>query len=832
MNKFFKLIPYITLMVNLASRLNSQNCSHQYVVVSGNNCDKIGAEFGVAGSAIISANPSISSGCTNLQVGQILCIPDRSCMHKYTVVNGDICDGIGAEFSVTASAIISANPSINIGCTNLQVGQILCIPDRSCMQKYTVVSGETCDRIGAEFGVSGSGIISANPIINSWCTNLEGGQIICIPDRSCVMKYDVVSEDTCKKIGTEFGVRGTAIISANPTINSGCTNMQVGMSLCIPDRSCTQEYPVVSGDTCNRIGALFAMTGSAIIFANPTINSGCTNLQVGQILCIPDRSCMQKYTVVNGDRCDRIAAAFGINGSAIISANPIINSECTNIKVGQLLCIPDTSCTKEYVVLIGDTCDNIGAEFNVTGSEIIAANPNINSGCTNLQDGQILCIPEISCAQQYTVSNGDNCNIIAAKFSITVSDIISANPTVRPRCHNLQDGEILCIPDGSCQQKYTVVSGDVCYRIGDMFSVSSSAIMSANPAVNSGCTNLEIGQVLCIPDRSCMQKYAVVSGDTCDGIGAAFNMTGSAINSANPTISGCTNVEVGQILCIPDRSCIFKYTVVSGDSCSGIGAEFNITGSDIVSANPKVNSGCTNLQTGQVLCIPDGSCTQEYTVVSGDNCNLVGAMFGVTGSAIMSANPIINSGCTNLQVGQTLCVPSSGRGMIGNWLGCTTNSTCADNWLCCVAPADCSTQKTTCRPGGDECSSCDRGSSKPTISLVTTIPTISPAILNVSTSVGNQPGSKIPYPTFHPTKSSRIPEAPHLKQLFIAIFTLLSVVIIALCFLWFFLVWKRGQDTSLKHHAADIPSIVQIQNSDDISSIGHLTGRVGIPNNC
>jgi uncharacterized protein YkwD len=44
---------------------------------------------------------------------------------------------------------------------------------------------------------------------------------------------------------------------------------------------------------------------------------------------------------------------------------------------------------------------------------------------------------------------------------------------------------------------------------------------------------------------------------------------------------------------------------------------------------------------------------------------------------------------------------------INNWMTCAKDvDTCVDNWTCCVAPADCISGKTTCRPGGDECSSC------------------------------------------------------------------------------------------------------------------------------
>ncbi|KAH9120459.1 hypothetical protein LEN26_011087 [Aphanomyces euteiches] len=49
---------------------------------------------------------------------------------------------------------------------------------------------------------------------------------------------------------------------------------------------------------------------------------------------------------------------------------------------------------------------------------------------------------------------------------------------------------------------------------------------------------------------------------------------------------------------------------------------------------------------------------------------------------------------------------------IGDWYTCNaaTDSCASDGWVCCVAPADVSTGKTTCRPGGDECASSSGGS--------------------------------------------------------------------------------------------------------------------------
>ncbi|KAF7343605.1 hypothetical protein MSAN_01981400 [Mycena sanguinolenta] len=107
------------------------------------------------------------------------------------------------------------------------------------------------------------------------------------------------------------------------------------------------------------------------------------------------------------------------------------------------------------------------------------------------------------------------------------------------------------------------------------------------------------------------------------------------------------------------QSCSKSYTVVSGDTCAAIEAKTGVSDSQLHSLNPSINSGCTNLGIGQVLCLSSGTsggCTSTYTVVSGDTCAAIEAKTGVSDSQLHAANPSINSGCTNLQIGQVLCL--------------------------------------------------------------------------------------------------------------------------------------------------------------------------------
>ncbi|KAI0838893.1 carbohydrate-binding module family 50 protein [Hypoxylon sp. FL0890] len=120
-------------------------------------------------------------------------------------------------------------------------------------------------------------------------------------------------------------------------------------------------------------------------------------------------------------------------------------------------------------------------------------------------------------------------------------------------------------------------------------------------------------------------------------------------------------------------TCDATYTVVSGDTCIAIinkeGNTFTLA--QFYSWNPQVNSGCTNLYPGELVCVGvatttgcpaptepgiAANCDSCYTVVSGDTCLSITQPRGISLSDFYAWNPSINSGCTNLQPGYNYCV--------------------------------------------------------------------------------------------------------------------------------------------------------------------------------
>ncbi|KAJ7800977.1 glycoside hydrolase superfamily [Mycena olivaceomarginata] len=112
--------------------------------------------------------------------------------------------------------------------------------------------------------------------------------------------------------------------SANSRFDSAIKNILTGTNNCGAggnngSNPCTQTYIVVSGDTCSSIESHTGISDAQLHALNPAINSGCTNLSVGQTLCLSESSsgCAQTYNVMSGDTCSSIESRTGISDAQL-----------------------------------------------------------------------------------------------------------------------------------------------------------------------------------------------------------------------------------------------------------------------------------------------------------------------------------------------------------------------------------------------------------------------------------------------------------------------------------------------------------------------------------
>lgn len=118
-----------------------------YTVVSGDNCGSIAISQNVATGSLITLN-NILPGCTNLQIGQVLCLP-QTCT-TYSVQPGDTCFGIADTHGITFTQLLSYNPSLNPTCTNLISGTNICVSlPGGEVYNATAISGATATQTGS-----------------------------------------------------------------------------------------------------------------------------------------------------------------------------------------------------------------------------------------------------------------------------------------------------------------------------------------------------------------------------------------------------------------------------------------------------------------------------------------------------------------------------------------------------------------------------------------------------------------------------------------------------------------------------------------------------------
>ncbi|RAL11195.1 uncharacterized protein BO97DRAFT_406413 [Aspergillus homomorphus CBS 101889] len=130
----------------------------------------------------------------------------------------------------------------------------------------------------------------------------------------------------------------------------------------------------------------------------------------------------------------------------------------------------------------------------------------------------------------------------------------------------------------SCNSFHLVASGDNCASIATAAGISLSDFYSWNSNVGSGCNNLWLGYYVCI------------------GVGPTTTTTTTTTTAT--AVSTPTPVQTGMV-----SNCNAFYLVASGDTCTTVATKEGITVQNIVTWNPAVGTGCTNMWYGYYICV-------------------------------------------------------------------------------------------------------------------------------------------------------------------------------------------------------------------------------------
>jgi LysM repeat protein len=230
----------------------------------------------------------------------------------------------------------------------------------------------------------------------------------------------------------------------------------------------------------------------------------------------------------------------------------------------------------------------------------------------------------------YTVKPGEGLYAVTRTFSVSVDDLLKANPG----CENgLKVGQTLNVPvkkesalsskhssskvtskpqnpvkqtknDDSQKTsfKHIVARGETVYSLANMYDTTEEAIYQLNPSAKEG---IYVGDTLLIPQRQTAgsneeDKYryhTILPKETLYSVSRSFNLSPEDIIAANPGLSAET-FQAGKTIRIPFESAskpamqnqyIIKKTihrVEKGETLYSIARKYNALQEDIRKANP------------------------------------------------------------------------------------------------------------------------------------------------------------------------------------------------------------------------------------------------------
>lgn len=246
------------------STLQHQNTS-LYVVSDGENGPEITSRYSITLNTLEHANPGVS--CTALQPGQSINMPSLRTPMNYTIASGDTGNSISALHNISFQDLATANPNASWG--DLQVGDILQVPEYGSWTNYTAMLGTNATELAAGFCMSLDLLKMANPSVPWPNLTTETLRIPPVPspcDFSASMSSTMPS-DTAATSAMPMAATSLTPSLSSPPLSSGLSaSSSSGSGSTSPSISSTQTF-ISSSQQTNPQGA--EVTGDVAV---PIVN--------------------------------------------------------------------------------------------------------------------------------------------------------------------------------------------------------------------------------------------------------------------------------------------------------------------------------------------------------------------------------------------------------------------------------------------------------------------------------------------------------------------------------------------------------------------------------
>lgn len=439
--------------------------------------------------------------------------------------------------------------------------------------------------------------------------------------------------------------------------------------------------------TCAIIEESFGMTEAQFEEWNPStaLLGDCTMIE-GLYYCVEVN--FQALTTTSSASATTTSVSVATSSAPAITSSSAItapDSTITSPTATQTLDIPTpeptqagmvANCESFALVSSTDTCSSLASEADISLDDFYAWNPAVGDTCANLIPDYWVCVGVAASGSTTTASS--TAPTVTATVTATASTLstlstitttsTTTNGIVTPT--PVQTGMV-----SNCDDFYLVQSGDSCSAIATAFDISLDNFYAWNPAVGDTCSSLDLGDWVCIGLQGSAPTQTITTKPT------TATTTGNGISTPTP-------VQTGMV-----SDCDDFYLIQSGDTCSVVAADFDISLTDFYTWNPAVGDTCAGLELGVFVCIGlQGSaptqtittvptttatttssgngittptpyqtgmvtnCDEFYLVSSGDSCSAIASAYDISLTDFYDWNPAVGTTCAYLDLGDYVCV--------------------------------------------------------------------------------------------------------------------------------------------------------------------------------
>jgi D-gamma-glutamyl-meso-diaminopimelic acid endopeptidase CwlS len=243
---------------------------------------------------------------------------------------------------------------------------------------------------------------------------------------TCTSPYIVSSGDSLTGIAQSCGTTVDALMAANPQITYPSL-IYPGESLTIPDSA---VIPLTGVNVAVTLSAYSGQPGTVLTVSGV----GFPASQALNVILNQPQTGVTSTTVVNSDPNGAFTTQVAIPSSAQAGSQWLIMAAAqsgTGSSARTQFLVVAQAPTGPYIVQAGDTLAGIAARYNITVRELLRANTQLSSTSV-LTLGQQVYVPgsvaTINGKEIYIVQPGEYMAEIARRFNITNAALLAANP--------------------------------------------------------------------------------------------------------------------------------------------------------------------------------------------------------------------------------------------------------------------------------------------------------------------------------------------------------------------------------------------------------------------